>query len=293
MEKPQVITNKEVKSKVKKARKITAGKVIVYIVLSFWALTTFLPMIWVLINSFKSTDEILRNSVSLPTSLSLTNYKSTFEFLNIGRAFINSFIISGSVVFLVCLIGGLAAFVLARFHFRFKKQIKAFLFISMLVPQFAVIIPNLITLTKLNLKGTYLTIIIPQTAAFLNFAILLLAGYMSGIPRELEEAAIIDGCSVPQIFFKVIFPVSVPGFSTAAIVTFLWSYNDLLLSLVYVSDRAMQPVCVILSLVSSIYGTNYGAMMAAIVMTILPVLILYSISQEYLQKGLTSGAVKG
>lgn len=278
---------------VKHKFKLSGSKVITYAILIFWAITTLLPLLWVVNNSFKKSDDILSSSINLAKKFDLNNYKTVLNYASIPKAFLNSFIISGSVVVLVCLIGGLAAFVISRFEFKFSKGIKMFLFISMLVPQFAVVVPNLVLLRKMHLGGSYLSIIIPHTASFLNFTILLLSSFMVSIPKELEESAIIDGCSIPKIFFKIIVPLSIPAFSTAAIVTFLWSYNDLLLSLVYISDRTKQPICVILALVSSVFGTNYGAMMAAIVVTILPILILYAFSQQYLIKGLTAGAVKG
>lgn len=279
-------------------QQLTAGKLGVYTTLSLWAITTFVPLLWVLNNSFKNSNEILSNSMKLTTSFDLSNYKTIMSYTDIGRAFINSFLISGAVVLLVLLLGGCAAFVLARFELKYKKWVKLFLFVSMLVPQYSILVPNLLLLGKMNIgsfhvSNSYLSIIIPQVASSLSLAILIISGYLSSLPVELEEAAILDGCSIPAIFSKITLPLCLPIFSTAGIMTFLFSYNDLLLSLVYISDRSKQPICVILSLVSSVFGTNYGALMAAIIVTIVPVLALYAVSQEYVIKGLTAGATKG
>jgi raffinose/stachyose/melibiose transport system permease protein len=281
-----------------KLKKITPGKLGVYTVLTLWSITTFAPLLWVLNNSFKSSGDILSNSMTLTKKIDFTNFKTIMSYADIGRAFINSFIISGSVVILVLIIGGFAAFAISRFNLKYGKWIKMFLFVSMLVPQYSILVPNLLLLSKLHLgsfhvSNSYLSIIIPQVASSLSLVILIISGYMASLPTELEEAAIMDGCSIPKIFFKITMPLSLPIFSTAGILTFLFSYNDLLLSLVYISDRTKQPICVILSLVSSVFGTNYGALMAAIMVTILPVLAIYTVSQEYVIKGLTSGAVKG
>lgn len=278
-------------------KNITPGKAGVYTTLTLWAITTFIPLLWVLNNSFKSSGDILSSSMSFTKKLDFTNYKTIMNYADIGRAFINSFIISGSVVILVLIIGGFAAFALSRFELKFVKGIKMFLFVSMLVPQYSILVPNLLLLSKLHIgtlhvNNTYLSIIIPQVASSLSLVILIISGYMASLPTELEEAAIMDGCSIPRIFFKITMPLSLPVFSTAGILTFLFSYNDLLLSLVYISDRTKQPICVILSLVSSVFGTNYGALMAAIIVTIVPVLVLYTVSQEYVIKGLTSGTIK-
>ncbi len=112
---------------------------------------------------------------------------------------------------------------------------------------------------------------------------------MKSIPMELEEAAYIDGASVLKTFFKVILPISTPALITAGIFVFLWSYNDLFMSLILLPIREKQPICVLLSLVSSAYGTNYGAMMSALFVTILPVIIIYLFLQEYIVRGLMSG----
>ena len=124
-------------------------------------------------------------------------------------------------------------------------------------------------------------------------SITLLTGFMRSLPDELDEAAIMDGATPIYVFSRITMPLSKPMFSTVGIMVFIWSYNDLLTSMVYLSQRSKQPVCVILSMVSNMFGTDYGSMMAAIIVTIVPLLILYVISQEQVIKGLTAGAVKG
>ncbi len=266
-----------------------------YVILSFWALTTIIPLLWVFLNSFKASDEILKDSVKLPSSFDFTNYITMMSYpdVNMLRAFFNSVVISGSVVVGVILIAGLAAFALARFNVKFVGYINALLVASLLVPSFSTMIPNFVFISSLPIKGTQLAVIIPQIAGNLCFSTLMLTGYMRSLPPELDEAAIIDGAGVMQIFWKIICPLTIPMFSTVGIMVFIWSYNDLLTSLVYLPTRNLQPICVILSLVSNMFGTDYGAMMAAIMITIVPLLILYTASQEKVVKGLTMGAVKG
>jgi raffinose/stachyose/melibiose transport system permease protein len=266
-----------------------------YLVLFLWAMTTIIPPLWVLINSFKQSDEILKNSVSLPGALRFDNYITMMSYpdVNMLRAFFNSLIISGSVVVGVVVLAGFAAFALARFEVSFVKYVTAILVASLLVPSFSTMIPNFVLISSLPIKGTYFAVIVPQIAGNLCFSTLMLTGYMRSLPKELDEAAIIDGASVMQIFWRVVWPLSIPMLSTVGIMVFIWSYNDLLTSLVYLPTRSLQPICVILSLVSNMFGTDYGAMMAAIMITIIPLLILYTVSQEKVVKGLTMGAVKG
>jgi len=274
--------------------KLSVFSILSYIVLVFWAITTIFPFLWVINNSFKSTSEILLNSLSLPKEISLKNYQQLGNYGNINmfRGFINSFIISGSVVLLVLLLSSLASFVLSRFEIK-TGIIKSFFTSAMLVPAFSIVIPALVLFRKIGIGGSHLSLIITQTALNLPFAILVLSSFMTTLPKELEESALIDGANLLTILFKIIFPLSIPGIITVAIFVFLWSYNDLFMSMIFIPTRDKQPICVLLSLVSSIYGTNYGAMMAALVITIIPVIIIYMLLQEFVIRGLTAGAIKG
>ncbi len=278
-----------------KGEKFSILNVLSYLILILWAISTISPFLWVINNSFKTTSEILLNSLSFPKELSFRNYQQLGNYGNINmfKGFFNSFIISGSVVLLVLFISSLASFVLSRFDFRINKTFNSFATLAMLVPTFSIVIPALILVRKLGISGSYLSLILPQTALNLPFAILVLSSFMITLPKELEESALIDGANFLTILFKIILPLSIPGIVTVAIFVFLWSYNDLFMSMILIPIREKQPICVLLSLVSSIYGTNYGAMMSALVITIIPVLILYISLQEFVIKGLTAGAIKG
>lgn len=278
-----------------KMKKIKLGNVIVYLFLIFWLLVTLIPILWVFENSFKSSEEILLNGISLPKGLNFANYQSIFSYpdVNMLRAFFNSFLISGGVVVGVICIGGLAAFGLGRFDSWIGKVVDTFMVACLLVPSFATMIPNFVTVNKLPIKETYFAVIVPQVAGNLCFAIMLLSSYMRSLPNELDEAAIIDGAGPFKVLKNITIPLTKPMFATVGIMVFIWSYNDLVTSLVYVSNQKLKPVCVILTMVSNMHGTDYGAMMAAIFITVIPVLILYICSQEMVIKGLTAGAVKG
>lgn len=274
--------------------KFNMSKIIIHFVLMAWAITTIAPLAWVIMNSFKTSAEIISSALSLPTKISLANFHALggYSQINIARGFFNSLVISGTVVALVLIFGSMAAFVLGRFKFFLNGPILLLLVASMLVPQFAVIIPNIRILQFFHFNNTYLAVIVPHTAGFLNFAIIMMAGFMKSLPIELEEAAIIDGCSIPNIFLKITLPLSTPIMATSGIMIFLWSYNDLLLPLVYLTGK-LRPISVLLTQISSQFNTDYGAMMAALTITIVPVIILYIISQEYVIKGMTAGAIKG
>lgn len=269
--------------------------VLLYVFLISWACTTIIPLVWVFINSFKSSDDILLNSISLPKTWSFTNYvtMSNYPGTNLPIAFRNSLIISGGVVIGVVLCAGFAAYAIARFSNKITVLMSVVFNAVLLVPSFSTLIPNFVTISASPFKGTYFAVILPLIASNMSFSTLLLTGYVRSLPRDLDEAAIIDGAGTMQIYWKIIWPLTVPMYSTIATMVFIWSYNDLLTSLTYLPTRSMQPVSVILSMVSNMFGTDYGAMMASIFFTMLPLLVLYIVLQEQVVKGLTAGSVKG
>jgi raffinose/stachyose/melibiose transport system permease protein len=268
-------------------------RMVTFICLGLWSLTTIYPLFWVVNNSLKPSHQVINDSFSVATNPTLTNYLNAFEQVDIGQSYLNSFIMSGGTVLLTLLVGGLAAYVLARFRFRLRGLLQTVLVASLLIPAFATVVPVFGMLKDLQLLNTYWALIIPHTAGFLPFTILVLSSYMATIPKDLEEAAIMDGCSRFAIFWRIMLPVSRPAFITASIFVFLWSYNDLFSALIFVPQEDVRPINVLLTTVSSQYGTDYGLLAAAVTLTLIPVIVLYSVAQKYVIKGLTSGAVKG
>ena len=208
---------------------------LVYLFLIFWAMTTVYPIIWVFQNSFKAKDKILSNSFSLPVGNLYTtaNYRKAFQNLDIFSAYKNSVFISCVVCAGVVLLAGLAAFALVRYRFKLRNTLSTLVVAGMMFPVFATIIPVYTMETSWEIVNTrnwwlsMLSVILPQIAGNLSFAIVVLTGYIKGLPIELEEAAFLEGCGPIQIFFKVIIPLTKPAFATVAIFSFLWSYNDL------------------------------------------------------------------
>jgi raffinose/stachyose/melibiose transport system permease protein len=151
-------------------KKGTISKIFIYIFLSLWAVASIAPMLWVTMNSFKTSDQILTNALSFPKKLDISSYQALGQYaqINISKSYINSFIISGSVVILVTLLGCMAAFVLGRFKFVLNNTIRTLLIASMLIPQFAVILPNALIFKAIHINGTYLSVIVPHTAGFLK-----------------------------------------------------------------------------------------------------------------------------
>ena len=263
-----------------------------YIALSLWALTTIYPLCWILLNSFKSSQQIIDNSFALPTELFLDNFRSAFE-RNILQGYANSLIVSLTVVSVTLIIGSMAGYVMARFVFKGKKIIYALITSTLMIPIFATIVPVFELLLRFNLFNNRIGLILPQIAGNLAFTISVLASYMSTIPQELEEAAIMEGCTPLQVFSKVIIPVTKPSLAAASVFVFLWSYNDLFSALIILRTRDKMPINVMLTDISSQYGTDYGLMAAVIAIIVVPVLTFYLVAQRFIVEGMTSGAVKG
>ncbi len=274
-------------------RKSFMYQLLTHIVLILWGLTTIFPFIWVVVNSFRSKQYILSDSFSIPTSPTLENYLNAFDKIDIWRAYGNSLIISVSVALLTVLLAGLAAFGLTRFNFRGNGFLQSVVHACLMISVFSTIIPVFAILLKLNMINTLIGLILPVTAGCLAFAIMVVMSYMRSIPKDLEEAAFIDGCNIFQICFKIIFPISRPTFATVAIFAFLWSYNDLFTQLFILRQKQTWAINRLLNEISSQYGTDYGLMAAAITLVIVPVLIVYIVLQKHIIKGLVAGAVKG
>lgn len=281
--------------------KNVVSKIIIYVILSLWALTTIYPIYWVILNSFRKKQEIRHDSFSIPMgdSFTLDNYETAFDRLDIFSSYLRSLIISFTVVIAIIVFAGLAAYALARYNFFGKRLLNNIVVMSMMFPAFATIIPVFRMMFDWGIVNTgnvglsLMSVILPQIAGNLSFAIIILTGYIRGMPIELEEAAYIEGYSLGQIFFKIIIPVAKPCFATVAIFSFLWSYNDLFTQMFFLRYRNTYTITRLLNEIASIAGVNYGLMCAAVVLVVVPVLIVYIFLQKYIIKGLTAGAVKG
>ncbi len=285
----------------KKKKKISIGSILVYLFLSLWAVTTIYPIIWVIQNSFKAKDKILADSFSLPLGdlFTLANYRKAFGNLDIFGAYRNSIFISTMVALFVILLAGMAAYALSRYRFKGSSFLYSMVVAGMMFPVFATIIPVFTMENKWGIVNTdnwwitMLSVILPQVAGNLSFAIVVLVGYIKGLPVELEEAAYMEGCNAYQIYFRVVLPLTKPSFATVAIFSFLWSYNDLFTQMFFLRRPEMRAITRLLNELTSQEGTNYGLMAAAVTLVVVPVIIVYIFLQKYIIKGMTAGAVKG
>lgn len=282
-------------------KKFSLSKVVIYIVLIFWSLTTIYPIFWVIQNSFKDRTKIIENSFALPFGdlFVTSNYSRAFKNLNIFGAYRNSIVISSCVCVCVILMAGLASFALVRYSFKLRGLLQSLVIAGMMFPVFATIIPVYRMEISWGIVNTsswwlsMLSVILPQVAGNLSFAIVVLTGYIKSLPIELEEAAFLEGCGPFQIFFKVVMPLTKPSFATVAIFSFLWSYNDLFTQLFFLRRQDVYAITYLLNTLTSKEGTDYGMMAAVVTIIVVPVIIVYIFLQKYIIKGMTAGAVKG
>lgn len=282
-------------------RKISASKIVTYVVLCLWGVTTVYPFIWVILNSFRKKGLILSKSFSLPVGDAFTweNYITAWERSDFKNAYLNSFIISGTVTVAVVILAGLAAYGLVRYRFRGRGVLYGLVMAGMMFPVFSTIIPVFRLEVMLGVAGTgnrwlsLVAVILPQIAGNLCFAIIILMGFIQSVPIELEESAYLDGCNVFQIYFNIIIPAAKSSFATVAIFAFLWSYNDLFTQSFFLRYPQERAITGLLNEISSQAGVNYGLMASSVVLVVIPVLIVYVLLQKHIIKGLTAGAVKG
>lgn len=284
-----------------KKKKISAGMIVVYLILILWSLTTIYPIVWVIQNAFKAKDKILANSFALPFGdlFTTANFRKAFDTSDIFGAYKSSLFISTMVALLVVLIAGMGAYALARYKFKGSGLLMSLVFGAMMFPAFATVVPVFqmefgwgIANTGSWLRNMF-SVILPQVAGNMAFAMVVLTGYVKGLPVELEEAAYMEGCNAFQIYYKVIMPLTKPSFATVAIFSFLWSYNDLFTQSFFLRRPDMYSITMMLNNISAKEGTDYGLMAAVVALIIVPVIVVYCFLQKYIIKGMIAGAVKG
>lgn len=252
------------------------------------------PLFIMISVSLKSYEEVTKWPPNwIPKVLKWDNFSEVWSGDgNIKRAFMNSFIVSFSTMILCTLLGTFAAYGVSRFKFKGKKMFMLFVLITQMFSPVILIAPMYKIITELGLLNTYLSLIIPNTAFALPMTVWLLYGYIEGISENLEEAAMIDGCTRIQAVTKILMPLLAPGIITAGLFAFITSWNDLLFSQTFITKTEMRTLSVALTSYKSIFQTYWHKMMAGSLFSVMPVFILFLLIQKYIVKGLSSGGVK-
>jgi raffinose/stachyose/melibiose transport system permease protein len=250
------------------------------------------PFYLMIINSFKTTQQFVDSPFALPGSITLKNYIAAFEKMNFLKAFTNSILIMVVSVTLIIFSSSMAAYFLVRNKWRSTKIIFAILVASMIVPFQAVMIPLVSIYGRMDLMNSKWVLMFMYMGFGQAFAIFIFHGFIKNIPLEMEEAALIDGCNRMQSFFHIVFPLLKPVIITVLILDVLWIWNDYLLpSLVLLSPSERTLPLSTYNFFTS-YSVDFAPLMAGIVLTILPVLVVYLFAQKHIVKGVVQGAIK-
>lgn len=252
------------------------------------------PIFWAIVTALKSESDIVSTPIQyLPKSITFENFKRAWVNAGFSRYFSNSLKISLVSVAVIVLLSIMIGYALTRYKFKGKTLFLGFLLASQFIPAAVLLIPLFDVFQGMNLVGTRTAIVLVNIALNIPFNAILMRGFIGGIPYELEEAAMVDGCSRIGGVIKVVIPVLVPGIVTVAAFAFISCWNEFLFSLMFLNDPEMYTVPIGLRMMQGEYSVLYGAMSAgALIAMIIPV-ILFAYLQKYLVTGMTSGGVKG
>lgn len=276
----------------KKRKKMTAGSVVRYVFLIVMGLMFATPMLFTLLSSVKTKVEIFSHPFGLPATVKLSNYVEAWTKANMGRYFMNSLLQSMATVLVLAVVASMAAFLLSRFRFRFNGLLLLFFMVGMMVPMHTVLVPVAYLIGALNLKNNIPALVLIYVAFNLPFSIVVISNFMKSVPPALEEAALIDGANYFQIYSKVMMPMVVPAISTVSIFNFLGAWNNILFPLLFINNKNLKPIALGLLNFNGERGSDYGPLMAAIVITVALPFALYLLFQEKVEGGLAAGAVK-
>lgn len=269
-------------------------KISIYFLLIIWLVITGYPIIFLLQNSFKGNIEFFTSAVwSLPESFKLDNYIAVMIDSGFYLYFINSIIVCTISVIIIILTSALAGYAIGRINFKYSNIVFMFFVAGMMIPIHSTLIPVYKMTLSLGLYNTLSALIGPYIAFSLPVSIFILTGFIREIPVELEEAAIIDGASYYQLFSRIVFPLTKPAVSTVAIYNFTLLWNEFAYALVLTSSPEKRILTLGLFEFQSAYGVDIPKTLTALLLSFLPLLIVYVFFQEKIIKGMTAGALKG
>ena len=229
---------------------------------------------------------------ALPEVFHWENYQQAWTMGKLGTALVNSVLVCGITLVVSLFFGAMAAFAIARMHWKLSEAAHTFFLIGMMVPVHTVLVPVSYIIGALNLKNNIPALVMIYVAFSLPFSILVVTNFMKGVNRSLEEAALIDGATYFQIYKNVMLPMTVPAISTISIFNFLGAWNNILFPLLFINDKNLKPIALGLLNFNGERGSDYGPLMAAIVITVAVPLVIYLLFQEKVEGGLAAGAVK-
>ena len=264
-----------------------------YLVLGLFTVLCLYPILWLLQSSFKTGDELFENPWGMPASLDIANYIYALDAGNIARYFVNSVLVAVTAVFFGVLLSCMISYAITCMDWKLSKPVLNLFLLGMMIPIYATIIPLFSMFNRAGILNSLWAVILPHIAFAFPMAVFILTGFFVTIPRDIEEAAVVDGCGILRIFFRIIVPISISSIVTVAVIVFIGIWNDLLLPQIFLTDSMKMTLPVGLTAFQGQYGTNYVAQIAAVVITIIPSIIVYILLHKNIMEGMVAGAVKG
>lgn len=275
------------------------GKIITYLILTLWGLIVVFPMLWSVMTSFKTDQEIFFSPWALPKVMMFENFARAWVKARMGPYLINTLLIIIPALFFTLLTSSMAAYVLARFQFRGRTFITYLFLLGMIFPIFLALVPLYFVMQKLALLDTFPGLIMVYVAFSLSFTIFFLTNFFRTLPKELGEAATIDGANQYDIFFRVYLPLAQPGLLTMGIFNFLGQWNQYILPNTLMITNNDDVTHYVLSQglyylqSQQFYQNDWSGLFAAVTIVMVPTLVVYLIFHDRIEKGMTAGAVKG
>ena len=276
----------------KKSRK--AAETIKVIVLILCCILFLLPVYFLVMNSFKSLNEILISFISLPKQFTLRNYAGAMEKINYLRTFGNTLFLTVGSVLLTLIVCSLAGYKIQRTRSKISKITKSYMAIGQMVPIAVIMVPLSQILGKLGINNNLPGLLFVYCAMYIPMMTFVYSGYCDSISEQLDEAATIDGCNQFQVFFHVILPLTKPILVTMAVLAAVWTWNDLLVALIAIDQMPLMTLTRrIQNFIGFQSGTEWDFFTASVTLAMVPIIVLYGFLQQYVQSGITAGAVKG
>jgi multiple sugar transport system permease protein len=261
-------------------------------VILLWAFVSIIPLLFMLSTAFKPERIIWKYPIVwLPNPFTLENYSEVFRYMNVGRLFFNSVFVASITTVVQAVVASLAAFAFARIRFAGREVIFMAFLATMMIPQYVLLIPLYIIISKFNLMNTYAALILPSLIS--AFSIFLLRQFFRSIPMDLDESARIDGCNRLQILYRIILPLSQPALVSVSIFVFMNSWNNFLWPLLVTSDQNLRLLPLGLSYFQVANSTKYGPLMAAAALASAPLIVVFLIAQKRFIEGLALSGIKG
>ncbi|GHV12109.1 ABC transporter permease [Spirochaetia bacterium] len=266
---------------------------IINIIIMVLSVSCIFPLLWMLNASLRDNRDFMADPTGIVSMPLFRNYLDAMLTGNLWRAFINSFYLSIITVFLVIIFSFTVGFMISRYRFRFSRIIYLFFLAGMLVPILSLMIPVFIEFKVLGISNRWFTLLFPYTAFGMSLAVILMENFIKTIPVELDEAAYLEGSGTLPLMFRIIFPLTRPVVFVITIVSFIGAWNEYPFSLILVNDAGLRTISIGIRQFGQAHSFNYTLYFAALVISITPILVLYSFFSKHIVRGMTMGAVKG